>query len=57
MRDDDYDEIDEMWRKFYDVECRRNRHRKPLLPDGRIRKRPYRVKALRPLVAQRLPEL
>ena len=32
MRDEDHDEIDEMWRKYYDDECRRNRHRKRLFP-------------------------
>lgn len=34
MRDDDYDEIDEMWRKHYDVDCRRNRHRKRLFSNS-----------------------
>ena len=55
MRDEDYDEIDEMWRKFYDVDCRRNRHRRPLFPDGKIRKRPVSVKVPKPLMAQILP--
>ena len=32
MRDDDLDEIDEMWRVYYDVECRRNRVRRNMFP-------------------------
>ena len=57
MRDDDQDEIDEMWRKFYDVDCRRNRHKRPLFSDGRIRVRPFKVKVPKPLMGQRLPDL
>ena len=38
MREEDLDEIDEMWRKYYDVDCRRNRHRKKMFPKVDMKK-------------------